>query len=94
MAALECWRKGHTVVGILDRDQGPAFSGELIIIQPSVIEALRAWPQMCRELEEDKIPAGTCYYCHEGELIDGPAQPNYNASEHVSERKHRLGEFP
>lgn len=94
MAALECWRKGHTVVGILDRNQGPNFSGDLIIIQPSALEALRFWRQMCRELEEDKVTAGTYYYRHDGELIDGPAQPSYNAPEHVAERKRRLGEFP
>lgn len=28
MAALECWRKGHEVVGILERNQGPNYSGE------------------------------------------------------------------
>jgi NADPH-dependent 2,4-dienoyl-CoA reductase/sulfur reductase-like enzyme len=27
MLALESWRKGHTVVGILERNQGPNFSG-------------------------------------------------------------------
>lgn len=29
MAALECWRKGHTVVGILERNEGPVYSGTL-----------------------------------------------------------------
>ena len=27
MAALECWRKGHTVVGILERSHGPVYAG-------------------------------------------------------------------
>lgn len=27
MTALECWRKGHNVVGILERSQGPNYSG-------------------------------------------------------------------
>lgn len=27
MAALECWRKGHNVVGILERSDGPIYSG-------------------------------------------------------------------
>lgn len=93
-AALECWRKGHSVVGILERNQGPNFSGDLIIIQPSALEVLRHWPQMCRELEEDKVTAGTYYYRHDGKLIDGPAQPSYNAPEHVAERRRRLGDFP
>jgi len=27
VTALECWRKGHNVVGILERNQGPVYSG-------------------------------------------------------------------
>lgn len=27
MTALECWRKGHNVVGILERNHGPNYSG-------------------------------------------------------------------
>jgi hypothetical protein len=29
MTALECWRKGHDVVGILERSEGPVYSGIL-----------------------------------------------------------------
>lgn len=29
MTALECWRKGHNVVGILERNDGPVYSGKL-----------------------------------------------------------------
>ncbi len=29
MAALECWRKGHNIVGILERNDGPVYSGSL-----------------------------------------------------------------
>lgn len=94
MAALECWRKGHDVVGILERNQGPNYSGDLIIIQPSALETVRHWPQMRRDLEEDKVTAGTYYYRHDGELIDGPSQPNFNAAEHVAEREGRPGGFP
>ena len=32
MTALECWRKGHNVVGILERSQGPNYSGSLAIL--------------------------------------------------------------
>ncbi|KAK3681348.1 FAD binding domain protein [Podospora appendiculata] len=85
-AALECWRKGHTVVGILDRNAGPNYSGDLIIIQPSALAVLRHWPQMARELEDDKVTAGTWYYRHDGELIDGPATPGFNSPESVAER--------
>lgn len=28
MTALECWRKGHNIVGILERNDGPVYSGE------------------------------------------------------------------
>lgn len=27
MTALECWRKGHNVVGILERSDGPVYTG-------------------------------------------------------------------
>lgn len=26
--ALECWRKGHNIVGILERNKGPNYAGE------------------------------------------------------------------
>jgi hypothetical protein len=28
MTALECWRKGHNIVGILERNEGPVYSGK------------------------------------------------------------------
>lgn len=27
MTTLECWRKGHNVVGIIERNEGPVYSG-------------------------------------------------------------------
>ena len=27
MTALECWRKGHNIVGILERTNGPIYTG-------------------------------------------------------------------
>jgi NADPH-dependent 2,4-dienoyl-CoA reductase/sulfur reductase-like enzyme len=27
LTALECWRKGHNVVGVLERGRGPNYSG-------------------------------------------------------------------
>ncbi|TPX09882.1 uncharacterized protein E0L32_008904 [Thyridium curvatum] len=94
-AALECWRKGHEVVGILERNEGPNYSGDLIIIQPSALEMMRYWPQMRRDLQHDKVVAGTYYYRHDGELIDGPSVPNFNAPEFVAERAKRHPEgFP
>ena len=30
VSALECWRNGHNVVGILDRNQGPLYTGKKI----------------------------------------------------------------
>jgi len=29
MTALECWRKGHNVVGILERNNNPVYAGSL-----------------------------------------------------------------
>ncbi|KGO39785.1 Monooxygenase, FAD-binding [Penicillium expansum] len=87
MTALECWRKGHNVVGILERNHGPNYSGDLIIIQPSAIAVFRHWPDMLRELEEDKVTAPTYYYRHTSELIYGPSEPSYNDPEHLEERE-------
>jgi hypothetical protein len=28
MTTLECWRKGHNVIGILERNNGPVYSGK------------------------------------------------------------------
>ncbi|KAL5045380.1 hypothetical protein BDW71DRAFT_208453 [Aspergillus fruticulosus] len=87
MTALECWRKGHNVVGILERSQGPNYSGDLIIIQPSAVGVLRHWPYMLRQLEEDKVDAETYYVRHNGQVIYGPSVPTYNDPEHLAERE-------
>ena len=34
MTALECWRKGHNVVGILEKAQGPVYAGSFIYLHP------------------------------------------------------------
>jgi hypothetical protein len=31
ITALECWRKGHNVVGILKRSHGPVYTGSLLV---------------------------------------------------------------
>lgn len=31
MSALECWRKGHNIVGILERQDGPVYSGKYFL---------------------------------------------------------------
>ncbi|KAL2173102.1 uncharacterized protein P884DRAFT_212997 [Thermothelomyces heterothallicus CBS 202.75] len=87
MTALECWRKGHNVVGILERSAGPNYSGDLIIIQPSAVAVFRHWPDMYREIEADKVDAPMYYVRHTGEVIYGPSKPTYNDPEHAAERK-------
>ncbi|KUI64703.1 6-hydroxynicotinate 3-monooxygenase [Cytospora mali] len=87
MTALECWRKGHNVVGILERSQGPNYHGDLIIIQPSALSILRHWPDMRHELEEDKVDVPTNYVRHNGEHIYGPSDPSYNEPEFLAERE-------
>jgi hypothetical protein len=34
MTTLECWRKGHNIVGILERNDGPVYSGIYHLICP------------------------------------------------------------
>jgi NADPH-dependent 2,4-dienoyl-CoA reductase/sulfur reductase-like enzyme len=37
LTALECWRKGHTVVGILERGKGPNYSGTIPTISFNLV---------------------------------------------------------
>ena len=34
MSTLECWRKGHNIVGILERNEGPVYSGSRHVAMP------------------------------------------------------------
>ncbi|TVY84601.1 FAD-dependent monooxygenase mdpD [Lachnellula suecica] len=86
MLALECWRKGHTVVGILERNNGPNYAGDLIVVQPSAIAVMRHWPDMARQLKEDKVDVPSYYVRHNGEVIYGPSVPTFNDPEHMAER--------
>lgn len=42
MTTLESWRKGHNVVGVLERNEGPVYSGSqsFSIHQPSELRSL------------------------------------------------------
>ncbi|KAG6307815.1 hypothetical protein E4U22_004304, partial [Claviceps purpurea] len=78
MTALECWRKGHNVVKILERSNSPVFTGDVIVIGPSALRAFRHWPDMCAELEKSKMDSIMYYRKHNGELILGPASLGHN----------------
>jgi heterodisulfide reductase subunit A-like polyferredoxin len=39
MTALECWRKGHNVVGILERSSGPNYSGMFFLSYHAIPQA-------------------------------------------------------
>ncbi|KAJ5274863.1 hypothetical protein N7497_005471 [Penicillium chrysogenum] len=87
ITALECWRKGHNVVGILERSQGPVYTGDIIVIGPSAISTLRHWPDICRDLEEDQSDSVMYYRRHNGDLILGPTTLGYNSPEHLAQRQ-------
>lgn len=36
MTLLECWRKGHNIVGILERNEGPVYTGSHRVTCPHV----------------------------------------------------------
>ncbi|RAH81741.1 FAD/NAD(P)-binding domain-containing protein [Aspergillus japonicus CBS 114.51] len=86
ITALECWRKGHNVVGILERSLGPVYTGDIIVIGPSAICTLRHWPEICRELDQDRSDSVMYYRRHNGELILGPTTLGYNSPEHLAQR--------
>ncbi|KAG6015507.1 hypothetical protein E4U41_004612, partial [Claviceps citrina] len=84
MTALECWRKGHNVVGILERSNGPVYTGDVIVIGPSALRAFRHWPDMCAELAQTKLDSTMYYRTHSGELILGPTSLGHNDAEYAS----------
>ncbi|EFX02986.1 FAD-binding domain containing protein [Grosmannia clavigera kw1407] len=49
---------------------------------------------MRAELARDRVDAGTYYYCFDGELIDGPSNPNFNEPTFVAERAARHANIP
>ncbi|GFP60627.1 hypothetical protein ACSS6W_004246 [Trichoderma asperelloides] len=87
MSALECWRKGHNIVGILERQDGPVYSGDIIVIQPSAVSVFRHWPDLMYDMEEEQVDASVKYVRHSGEHIYGPTIPNFNEPEFVAARK-------
>lgn len=92
-AALECWRKGHNVVGILERNEGPVYTGDIIVMLPSALSVVEHWPDMQRDMDVEQVEADVHYETHRGEKIYGPTVPSYNDPEHRKEREAR-GERP
>ncbi|KNG44537.1 fad binding domain-containing protein [Stemphylium lycopersici] len=88
-AALECWRKGHNVVGILERNEGPVYSGDIIVMLPSAVSVVRHWPAMQRDMDEEQVDATVSYETHRGEHIYGPTVPSYNDPEYRQEREEK-----
>ena len=43
MTALECWRKGHNVVGILEKAQGPVFAGSFFEQYTYGLDLVETW---------------------------------------------------
>ncbi|CAI6332013.1 unnamed protein product [Periconia digitata] len=87
VTALECWRKGHNIVGILERNDGPVYSGDIIVILPSACAALGNWPALQRDMDLEQVDAEVSYEKYTGEHIYGPTVPPYNDPEHLEARK-------
>ncbi|KAF2133656.1 putative monooxygenase [Dothidotthia symphoricarpi CBS 119687] len=87
MTTLECWRKGHNIVGILERNDGPVYSGDIIVMLPSAVSVIRHWPAMQRDMETEQVSASVSYEKHSGEHIYGPTVPSYNDPEHIASRR-------
>lgn len=54
---------------------------------PSAISAFRHWPDMCRELEDDRTESVMYYRKHSGELILGPTSLGFNDPEYLAGRE-------
>ncbi|KAL4904924.1 hypothetical protein BDW74DRAFT_185431 [Aspergillus multicolor] len=87
MTTSECWRKGHDVVVILERSQGPIYSGDIIVIQTSAVSTIRHWPDMLRDMERGQVHATVSFKTHDGRHIYGPTVPSFNDPEHLATRK-------
>ncbi|KAL4987679.1 hypothetical protein BDW68DRAFT_197223 [Aspergillus falconensis] len=87
MTALECWRKGHNVVGIIERNEGPVYSGDIIVMQPPAVSIIRHWPDMLHDMEAEQVHAVVSYETHDGRHIYGPTVPSFNDPEHLATRK-------
>lgn len=87
--ALECWRKGHNVLGILERNDGPVYSGDIIVMLPSAVSVVRHWPAMQRDMDAEQVNAVVSYETHRGEHVYGPTVPSYNDAEHRQEREEK-----
>lgn len=86
-AAIECWRKGHTVTRILERSTAPTFTGDAFAVQPSALRIFRHWPAMHRDIDRDAIDAMVDYRRHTGEHIFGPSELPHNTPEHRQKRE-------
>ena len=63
------------------------FTGDIVIMGPSAISIFRHWPDMCHELEEDRIDSVMYYRKHNGELILGPTSLGFNDPEYLAKRE-------
>lgn len=103
ITALECWRKGHNIIGILEQKDGPVYSGlyhtgmmrlmanissgDIMVMQPSGMSIMRHWPDMWQDLEEEQVNAIVNFEMHTGKHIYGPTNPSFNDPEHLIDRK-------
>lgn len=62
-------------------------TGDIIIIGPSALCTFRHWPDICRELEEDRTDSVMYYRRHNGELVLGPTSLSFNDPEYQAKRE-------
>ncbi|KAL6232651.1 hypothetical protein BDW75DRAFT_232613 [Aspergillus navahoensis] len=87
MMALECWRNGHDAVGTIERNEGPVYSGDIIVMQPPAVSIIRHWPDMLHDMEAEQVHVVVSYETHDGRHIYGPTVPFFNDPKHLATRK-------
>ncbi|PSR80348.1 putative monooxygenase [Coniella lustricola] len=65
--ALECWRKGHHVVGVLERTPAPSAAGDSFTVLASHIQ--RSWPRLFQALKKVTFEMNLSFYKLNGELV-------------------------
>ncbi|KAK0491386.1 hypothetical protein IW261DRAFT_1354932 [Armillaria novae-zelandiae] len=67
-AAIECYRKGHSV-RVVERRPGLDPFGDLVAIQPSALRTMRKWPGFLEGLNENTFGPQAHMYKYDGTLI-------------------------
>ncbi|TDZ20003.1 FAD-dependent monooxygenase mdpD [Colletotrichum orbiculare MAFF 240422] len=77
LAAIECWRKGHTV-RVLEKGTGNSAIGDVLFIGPSALTTLKNYPTMLKDYHRYSWDDFCTFRRMDGSLIIPPQEFEYN----------------